>query len=73
RELDDKPEERILKGGVLAAGKGEFPHASRKPEELRKKSYNKKKGSYGSKPGFKNESGDKKPYNKTQRSFSKKK
>lgn len=73
RELEEKPEERILKGGVLAAGKGEFPHASRKPEELRKKSYNKKKGSYGSKPGFKNEFGDKKPYNKTQRSFSKKK
>lgn len=73
RELEEKPVERILKGGVLSDGKGEYPHASRKPEELRKKTYNKKKGSYGSKPGFKNESGDKKHYNKTKNNFSKKK
>lgn len=37
RSLPEKPEERIYKGGVLSAGKGEYPHASRKPEELRKK------------------------------------
>lgn len=65
RELPERPVERIIKGGQLIAGKGEYPHASRKPEELRKK------------PGYKAKSSAKKsykkPFNKSNTASTKKK
>lgn len=72
RELEDRPTERILKGGQLMDGKGEYPHASRKPEELRRKQQNRRGGNGGNRDS-KQANGSKKPYNQGGRKFSSKK